>query len=228
MSKTAVRVVAAAALLVVAAPLGAFAYFHFIQKPPEKLHLSPPAPSGPAAGSGSGSGAGDVSGTWRPTSASRVGYRVSEVAFGQKGEAVGRTSEVSGTMVVQGSTVSSVDLSVDMASVASDESRRDNQFRGRIMDVSSFPTARFQLTKPIELPSTTGPVTVSASGSLTLRGTTKPVTVKLQAQRQGADIAVNGTVPIAFADWGIPNPSFGPISTEDHGVLELLVVFTRP
>ena len=40
-------------------------------------------------------------------------------------------------------------------------------------------------------------------------------------------LEVNGTIPITFDDWGIPNPSFGPISTENHGEIELLVVFER-
>jgi hypothetical protein len=30
-----------------------------------------------------------------------------------------------------------------------------------------------------------------------------------------------------FADYNIPNPTFGPVSTDDHGVLELLVVFQK-
>jgi hypothetical protein len=32
---------------------------------------------------------------------------------------------------------------------------------------------------------------------------------------------------VTFADYGIPEPSFGPATVEDHGEVELLVVFTR-
>jgi hypothetical protein len=53
------------------------------------------------------------------------------------------------------------------------------------------------------------------------------VTVDLKAVRTGNSIRVSGTIPITFADWGIPNPSFGPITTEDHGDLEFLVVLTK-
>ena len=38
---------------------------------------------------------------------------------------------------------------------------------------------------------------------------------------------MNGAIPIVFAEWGIPNPSTGPISTEDNGLLEFLLVFER-
>jgi polyisoprenoid-binding protein YceI len=227
MSKTVIRVVVVVAVLAVGAPAVAFAYFHFVQKPaPRHLSLADPAPGSPAGG-----GAGSVAGVWKPTSGTEVGYRVSEVAFGQKAEAVGRTSQVSGTMTIDGTTVTAVELSVDMASVQSDQSRRDNQFRGRIMDVADFPSASFRLTSPIPLggggSGGSGTFSVTATGDLTLRGTTRRVTVTLKAQRRGDTIAVNGTIPIKFAEWKIPNPSFGPISTEDHGELELLVVFAR-
>src|SRR5205823_2339121 len=53
------------------------------------------------------------------------------------------------------------------------------------------------------------------------------VAVDLKAQRNGGRFEVNGAIPIAFADWGIPNPTFGPVSTEDHGLLELLIVAER-
>ena len=150
------------------------------------------APSTSASASSNGSAgsatSGDLSGTWQPTSDSQVGYRVNEVLFGQKNTAVGRTNKVTGTMVIDGTTVKAVDLKVDMATVTSDESRRDNQFRGRVMDVSSFPTATFKLTKPIALasvPADGSTVSATATGDLTLHGTTKPVTVDLKAKRTG-------------------------------------------
>jgi polyisoprenoid-binding protein YceI len=70
-------------------------------------------------------------------------------------------------------------------------------------------------------------VTASATGDLTLRGTTNSVTFDVQARLNGGNIEVDGSIPIVFADWDIPNPSFGPASTEDNGVLEFLLVFSR-
>jgi polyisoprenoid-binding protein YceI len=131
---------------------------------------------------------------------------------------------------VQGTTVTGTDLSVDMASVTSDQSRRDGQFRGRIMDVETFPTATFKLTSPIALPSVPNDgtiVNVNATGQLTLHGTTKTVTVPIKAQRSGTTISVNGSIPIVFADYGIDNPSGGPASVGDEGELEFLVVFAK-
>lgn len=47
------------------------------------------------------------------------------------------------------------------------------------------------------------------------------------ARRNGATIEVTGSLTVVFDEWGIPNPSTGPVSTEDHGELELLLVFGR-
>jgi hypothetical protein len=38
---------------------------------------------------------------------------------------------------------------------------------------------------------------------------------------------VNGSIPVVFADYGISNPSGGPATTEDHGILEFLVKLTH-
>lgn len=182
------------------------------------------------ATAGSGSTASGVDGTWKVTSGSLAGYRVKEVLFGQSTEAVGRTSDVTGQIVINGTTISSGSFTVDMTTVASDESRRDGQYRGRVMDVSTYPTSTFTLTKPItvsSLPAEGTEVNVKATGELTLRGTTKTVTIDLAAKKTGDTVKVAGSFHIVFDDWGIPNPTFGPATTEDNGEMEFLLVLSR-
>lgn len=171
-----------------------------------------------------------LDGTWKVTSNSVVGYRVKEILFGQSKEAAGRTKKVNGSFVLSGTTVSEASFTVDMASVTSDQSRRDGQFRERIMDVSSFPTSTFVLSEPMELsalPADGVQGSTMATGELTLRGTTKTVTVELTGRRNGGSIQVGGSIPIVFEEWNIPNPSGGPAQTSDEGVLEFLLVFTK-
>jgi polyisoprenoid-binding protein YceI len=95
------------------------------------------------------------------------------------------------------------------------------------MNTASFPTATFKLSQPITVPTAGSRVTTKANGDLTLKGTTKEATVDIQAERSGATIRVSGSIPVTFADWNIPNPSFGPVTTEDHGVIEFLLVLTH-
>ncbi len=171
-----------------------------------------------------------MSGTWSITSGSQVGYRVNEILFGQSNVAAGRTSSLTGSVTLAGTTVSKGTFSVDMTTVTSDKQRRDNQFNGRIMDTPSYPTATFTLSSPIVLssiPAVGVQSSTQATGVLTMHGTSKSVTFTVTGQRTASGIEVTGSIPIVFANWNIPNPSFGPVSTDDHGVLEFLLVFAR-
>ena len=117
-----------------------------------------------------------------------------------------------------------------MASVTSPESRRDGQFRDRIMEVDEFPTGTFELTQPMVLdaiPADLQETTVSATGDLTLHGVTQSVTFDLKARRNGATIEVNGSVPVTFTDYGIDDPSGGPASVGDTGEMEFLLVLAK-
>lgn len=228
-----VAIPVAAVVLVVA---GTWVFIHFVEGPaPKRLAFdpAPSAPSTPAAGAtagATGTGPAGLDGTWKPTKASQAGYRVKEILFGQSTTAVGRTNAVTGQLAIAGTKVTDASFTVDMTQVRSDQSRRDGQFRGRIMETDQFPTSTFKLASPVDLGTIPGdqqPASYTVTGDLTLHGTTRPVTFKLDARRNGATIEVNGTIPITFADWKIPNPSLGPADTEDHGELEFLLVFAR-
>jgi polyisoprenoid-binding protein YceI len=228
-------IVPVAALAVVLG--GTYVYIHFIAPDPApRLTFTSPASSASSSASSSSSGSasgvtsGSIDGTWTATSGTEAGYRVKEVLAGQDNEATGRTTAVTGQLVISGKTVSTASITVDMTKVASAESQRDGQFRSRIMQTSQFPTATFELKTPITLdsiPADLVQVNVKASGTLTLHGTAKDVTIDLAARRNGANLEVNGTVPITFSDYKIANPSGGPASVGDSGEMEFLVVFTR-
>jgi polyisoprenoid-binding protein YceI len=98
------------------------------------------------------------------------------------------------------------------------------------MATDEFPTATFALTAPIELgriPDEGEQITATATGDLTLRGITNPVTFDVTAQLTGERIGVLGSIPIVFADYDIPNPSIAGITTDDNGLLEFVLVFER-
>ncbi len=172
-----------------------------------------------------------IEGTWKATSASTVGYRVKEVLDGQSIEAVGRTNAVTGPLTIAGTSVTEVDLVVDVTKLESDQSRRDAQVQGRILETSKFPTAKLKLKAPIALgkvPADGEIISVKAKVALTIKAVTKDVDVEIKARRNGANVEVNGAISITWADWGIVNPSLPPlVTTEDTGLLEFIVVFGR-
>ncbi|MFZ8998707.1 MAG: YceI family protein [Ilumatobacteraceae bacterium] len=164
---------------------------------------------------------------WRIASGSEVGYRVKEVLFGVDTDGVGRTGAVSGGIEIDGTNVVVASFDVDVASIESDDARRDSQFRGRIMSADEFPLATFVLTAPIDLGTESADgvtVTTTATGELTLRGVTNSVTFEVSAQREDGRIGILGSIPVVFAEYGIANPSFGGITTEDVGLVEFILV----
>ena len=169
-------------------------------------------------------------GDWVPTTASEFGYRVEEVLAGVNTTAVGRSNEIEGVLTIDGTTATVVDITVQIENITSDDSRRDSQFSGRIMNAAEFPTATFVLTEPIEfgrIPVGDEQITATATGELTLRGVTNPVTFDVTAQTTDGRIGVLGSIPVLFEDYGIENPSFGVVATEDNGLVEFVLVFER-
>jgi polyisoprenoid-binding protein YceI len=194
---------------------------------PGRLHLPP------ASGALSGTvQPGPVSGTWQVGAGSIAGYRIHEVLFGQSHTVVGRTTKVTGGMVISGTEVTAADFTVQMSSVKSDQGARDAQFRGFIMDTADYPHASFRLTSPIQLgtvPAVGRPISVPASGDLTMRGRRRSVTFTLSAERiSTSTIAVNAEIPILLSEWHIPNPSFAVAQVENGGTLEVLLQLVQP
>jgi polyisoprenoid-binding protein YceI len=176
-----------------------------------------------------------IDGTWtvQPGDGVFAGYEVEELFAGDtiKKTAVGRSPAVTGTLTAAGTTISAVSITVDTTQLASDSGRRDGVLRSRGLQTEQFPTASFVLTQPIELgtlPPEGTEIDVRATGELTLKGVTKPVTLDLKAQRSGERIAVAGGTEIALADFGIEPPSIPNVVTvDDRGQLKFQLLFAR-
>jgi polyisoprenoid-binding protein YceI len=202
---------------------GPFVYFHFIQDDPapkfslETVTTVTTAPGTKAA---------PLAGTWDIGSGSEVRYRITETLFGQSGTAVGKTSSVTGSMTIEGTQVTAAAFTVDMTTFASDSGRRDGQFQDRIMETSTFPTATFTLTTPIDLspvPADGAQKSFEATGKLQIHGVTHDVTMTLNTRRTGNTIEVQGNPTITFSDYDINDPSGGPASVGDSGELDFLL-----
>ena len=159
-----------------------------------------------------------------------VGFRIAEELSGLGSTtAVGRTPDVTGTLTVDGTTVTAVTIEADMTSITTNDNRRNDKVQDAL-ETGQYPTATFVLTEPIELGDVAEGATidVQATGELTIHGVTQTVTIPLQAQLVDDTIVVVGSLDIVFADYGVEVPT-APIvvSADDHGPLELQLFFTR-
>jgi polyisoprenoid-binding protein YceI len=176
-----------------------------------------------------------VDGTWTvaPGGESFAQYRVKEQFVGAvlETDATGRTNDVTATMTVNGTTVSNVNVSANLAALKSDKDRRDRIIRDTGLQSSQFPTATFALTEPITLPQAPRKgekLTTQATGDLTLHGITKRVVASLDGRWDGQTIQVVGNLPIRFVDYGISPPNIGGfVTVAGEGRMELALFFTK-
>ena len=159
-----------------------------------------------------------------------LGYRAQEVVFGQSQTPTGRTPGVTGTLTIAGTTISDVEITADLTGLSTGEARRDGRAQ-TALGTSQNPNATFKLTEPITLaapPEAGKKITVEVAGDLTINGTTKQVTIPLEALWNGTTIQVAGTPDLTFSDYGVDVGSFGPIATvEDAGQLDIQLTFAK-
>jgi polyisoprenoid-binding protein YceI len=225
-----------AAIVLAGVAGGAYGAWYILIGPPSPATVSGAAiPSGasvPAPASLDGTwNVDDSLGAFTDFSSSWVGYQVKEQFAGIGGHtAVGRTPKVTGSMTLTGGSVSNVQITADVTALVSDDPRRDGELGDLGIQSNTYPTAVFKSTEPIvlTLPAEGQIVSVTTSGALTLHGVTRSVQIALQAQRRGGIVAVSGSTSIVFADYGFQGPtSLIVVSVEDHGIMELHLLFTH-
>jgi polyisoprenoid-binding protein YceI len=176
---------------------------------------------------------GTPDGAWRvrDDGSSFVGYRVRErlAQLSSPNEAVGRSTQVTGTMQVAGDQVETVRVEADLRGLQSDEGRRDNAIRQRGLESTRFPTAVFELAEPIRLdqePAESRRVSGQGKGRLTVRGITREVTADLEGRWDGSTIQVAGSIPVRMSDFQIEPPLIGfVLSIEDALTVEFRLNF---
>ena len=184
-----------------------------------RTEAAPTLTAAAAAGAAEGTEApAATDGTWTVGEGSFAGYRVDEVLSGNDITVTGRTEDVTGTLTVAEGSLTEATVEVDMASIATDEARRDDYFRGTALQVETYPTATFELTEPVELEE--GATSAQLVGELTIRDVTQAVTVDAQIAASGDAVQVVGSVPVTFADYGVEAPNLGFVSVEDTGAVE--------
>ena len=162
-----------------------------------------------------------------------VGFRIDEVlaSIGSK-TVIGRTPVVSGSLELDGTTVSDVEILIDMTTLTTDDRRRTNTIRRQAISTNQFPEASFVLTEPIELgsiPADGEPIEATATGDFTIHGVTRSKTLHLTAELSGDVLVVFGQLgPILLADYGIEQPSAAIVlSVEDNALMELQLFSAR-
>ncbi len=131
---------------------------------------------------------------------------------------VGRSEQLSGTLDLTGTS----EISVDLTTFVSDQSRRDRRVNGLF---AADPIATFR-TSELTLPATytEGEVyTTDIIGELTVNSVTRTVTWSVEARLTGNQLDVTGELDIVLTDFEVQPPSIGGfVVVEDEARLEVL------
>ena len=198
---------------------------------PTSMNVDQPteASGTPAASVASPAVAGDSLRLVPAESGNEARYRVTEqlADLSFPSDAIGVTSDVSGSIVVSpdGSIVPEESkFVVDLTSLTSDQSRRDNFIKQETLETNRFPTAEFV---PVEAQGLdagalrAGETTFELVGDLTVHGVTKRVTWQVTASLNGDALTGTAGTEFKFADFGMTVPSVMVVlSVEDRIRLE--------
>jgi polyisoprenoid-binding protein YceI len=167
----------------------------------------------------------------------RARYRVQEQLAGINfpSEAVGTTETVSGAIIVNpdGSFAPESKIIVDLRTLSSDQSLRDNYIRTRTLETEKFPNLELAPKRAVGLPSPLPAGGQAQAGfqlvaDMTLRGVTKETTWNVVATFGPATVGGRATTTIDFATFNLTKPSLARLlSVDDKIHLEIEFRSTR-
>lgn len=155
----------------------------------------------------------------------RVREQLANVAL--PSDAIGSTNAITGAIVgkTDGTIISSESkFVVDLSTLQSDRSQRDNFLKRNVLQTDKYPNAVFVPTKVEGLPLTLPPagnIAFKLTGNLTIRDVTKPVTWDVTCQSQSNQGTCHATTSFTFEDFNITQPRVPLVlSIQDHITLE--------
>ena len=210
--------IAGIGVVVVIAGVALVYFVIFPTSSPKPFSLTTSSSSSSASSQAGVSSAAQLAGHWTIGSGSAAGYRVREkLAFlPAESQAVGRTSSITGSATFTGSgttvRVTRASFDVDVETLKSDRTMRDEKIREIGLESEKYPTSTFVLSAPITLPASalTGrAVHVSATGALEIHGTTKTVTIPLEMSLSSAEVQAVGSITFPWSEFNMTAPSIG-------------------
>ena len=135
--------------------------------------------------------------------------------------AIGRTQAIAGAIGFDdaGLPLACSRIDVDMRTLQSDSSRRDNYLYNNTLEAETYPLATFVLldVEGLDSPLADGETKeIRLIGNLTLRDTTKVVAWEAQASQEGDNLVVNAGINLEMQDFGITPPSVPVVLSLDE------------
>ena len=164
----------------------------------------------------------------------QVSYHVSELVFGHTSldTHIGTTHTIQGGFVLRQantSTITSLTMMVDLRTLATDDTGRDEEIRQRWLESNKHPIASFTSSKTTQVLSHTyqdgQDVTFKITGDMTLHGVTRPATFDVQGKLLNDTVTGTAKAFIHMKDFGVTAPAVVGVATVQDG-MSVVVNFT--
>lgn len=230
MKKPTVIATVIAAVVVIGAGAGYWAYDYYAGNSVEvKSVISTPSPGAAATSPSSSAQAAQLDGTWSIQSNSEVYFSVTTsketVNFAVK--------PVTGSWQLNTASLAEnkAEAAVTMSGISSGNSQRDNHIKGNeYLSVEQFPQSTFVLKSVDALPNEWKPgetINLKLTGTLTVRGTSKEVTFDSKAQYDQGQLKLEGSTTVTFADFGMKNPHTVLLDTQNDVLVSLRLILAK-
>ena len=167
---------------------------------------------------------------------SQASYRVREqlANVSLPSDAIGTTRDFTGTIAIKpDGTIESSESKfvVNLQTLTSDRSQRDNFIKRAVLQTSEYPTAVFVPTQVTGLASPlpqSGDVAFKLIGDLTIRNVTKQVTWDVTGKIQGNELIGQATTAFTFDTFNLTQPHVSVVLSVDNNIkLELTLDLQR-
>jgi len=153
-------------------------------------------------------------------------YQVRELLAANtiENDVVGKTAAVTGGISLDkaGKVVSAESkITIDLTGLKTDRDRRDGYVQRNTLETAKYPTADFVVTQitglPAKLP-TSGALSFTLVGDLTLKGVTKPTTWTVTATATPTGMTGTATTKFTFSEFGIAVPRVPVVARVDDPI----------
>jgi polyisoprenoid-binding protein YceI len=144
----------------------------------------------------------------------------------QHGTFVGRTSAVTGSLLIAHQEVSSASFQVDLSKITVPVNGKPNASFFQLLETSKYPHATLTFARPIvfpTIPSNGQTLSSQAAARLSMRGVTHPVTLTIKVCSNGSVLEAVGSASVRVSEWGIQSP----FAVQNDALIEFLVVLHR-
>lgn len=177
----------------------------------------------------------DLNGEWvvvhgNQPNVSSVGFTFQEILPAEEKITSGSTNALRGQAFVDDTVLTRAKVEVDMNQVGTDQEKRDINVRTKIFETDKFPTAQYELDKPVNLsdvPDNGSVETIDITGKLTIHGVTKEVTSPFKVLRSGKQLIISTIIPINRLDYGVETPEFVAAKINEEGEVNVLLTFEK-